>query len=152
MPASYPRDRSACMSQEGPSDCRFRIPGGVLQHHPERDVRFPYIYRISTHALVHSPDHFKTILIRVVDTSVEARIRNAQFVDSLSVPLGPNSLMDKHGTLFDILNTAPIYNYNISFLGLQELEPGTILFARPLREDGIYHEENDLVETWCLDG
>jgi hypothetical protein len=107
MPASYPRDRSACMSQEGPSDCRFRIPGGVLQHHPERDVRFPYIYRISTHALVHSPDHFKTILIRVVDTSVEARIRNAQFVDSLSVPLGPNSLMDKHGTLFDILNTVP---------------------------------------------
>jgi len=33
-----------------------------------------------------------------------------------------------------------------------ELEPGTILFARPLREDGIYREEDDIAESWCLDG
>jgi len=26
------------------------------------------------------------------------------------------------------------------------------LFARPLREDGDYQEEDDIVESWCLDG
>jgi len=102
MPASYPADRSTCMSKEGPADPRFRILGGVLQYHPERDGRFPYLYRIPTHALVHSPHHIKTILIRIVNTSVEARIRCAQFDKTLSVPLGPNALMDKYGTLSDI--------------------------------------------------
>lgn len=38
------------------------------------------------------------------------------------------------------------------FIGLLELEPGTILFARPLRKDGIYLEEHDIVVSWCLDG
>jgi hypothetical protein len=98
MPASYPRDRSACMSQEGPPDSRFHIPGGILLHHPKRDNRFPYLYRVSSHSLVHSPEQFNVILVRVVDTSVDARILNAQFIESLSVPLGPNSLMDEHGT------------------------------------------------------
>jgi hypothetical protein len=45
-----------------------------------------------------------------------------------------------------------IYSVNDTFIGLLELEPGTILFARPLREDGIYMEENDIAESWCLDG
>lgn len=40
----------------------------------------------------------------------------------------------------------------LNFSGLFELEPGTIVFARPLREDGIYKEEDDIVEGWCLDG
>jgi len=31
------------------------------------------------------------------------------------------------------------------------MKPGTILFARPLREDGNYREEDDIVESWCLD-
>jgi hypothetical protein len=26
------------------------------------------------------------------------------------------------------------------------------LFARPLRKDGIYSEEDDIAESWCLDG
>jgi hypothetical protein len=99
MPALYPADLSACMHQEGPSDHRFRIPEGVLLYHPQRDIRFPYLYRISTHALVHSPNHFKTILIRIVDTSVKARIHSAQFDNTLSVPLGPNSLMKEYGTV-----------------------------------------------------
>ena len=37
-------------------------------------------------------------------------------------------------------------------IGLVELEPGTLLFARPLREDGIYQEEDDIAQAWCLDG
>ena len=90
------------MSQEGPSNPRFCVTEGVLQYHARRDARFPYLYCISTHALVHSPDHFKTILIRIVNTSVEAQIRCAQFDNSLSVPLGPNSLMNKYGTLLEI--------------------------------------------------
>lgn len=85
------------MSQEGPSDLRFRIPGGFLQYHPQRDARFPYLYRIPTHALVHSPDYFTTILIHIVDTSVDARITHARFLETLSVPLGPNTLMDGYG-------------------------------------------------------
>jgi hypothetical protein len=102
MPATYPADCSTFMSRDGPADPRFRILGGVLQYHPKRDSRFPYLYRIPTHTLVHSPDQIKTILIRVVDTSVEARICSAQFDKTLSVPLGPNGLMNKYGTLSEI--------------------------------------------------
>src|SRR6266567_8221447 len=36
--------------------------------------------------------------------------------------------------------------------GLFELESGAILFARPLRKDGNYREEDDIVESWCLNG
>ena len=75
----------------------FQIPGGILQYNPERDARFPYIYEIPTHALVHSPEYIKKILIHVVDTSIEARIGHARFEKSLSVPLGPNANMDNHG-------------------------------------------------------
>ena len=86
MPATYPTDRSDFMSPEGPSDTRFRIQEGVLLYHPKRDARFPYIYRISSHALVHSPAHIRIILIRVVDTSIDARISRAQFDKTLSLP------------------------------------------------------------------
>jgi hypothetical protein len=99
MPATYPVDLTTYMDQEGPTDRQFRIMGGALLYHPKCDGRFPYLYRIQMHALVHSPDHFRTILIHVVDTSVEARIRRAQFENLLSVPLGPNALMKNYGTL-----------------------------------------------------
>ena len=94
---TYPHDRSSCMRKEGPIDRRFQIPGGILQYRPERDGRFPYIYKIPTHALVHSPKYIKTILIRVVDTSIKARIAQAKFEKMLSVPLGPNAHMDNNG-------------------------------------------------------
>ena len=98
MPMTYPVDCSTYMSKEGPGDPRFHISGGVLQYHPKRDSRFPYLYRIPTHALVHSPDYIKVILIHVVDTSLEARVRRAEFDKTLSVPLGPNALMHEYGT------------------------------------------------------
>jgi len=100
MPSIFPKDRSACMSKDGPLDPRFRIPDGELLYHSERDARFPYIYRVPTHALVHSPEHVRIILIHVVDTSVEARIRRGQFAKTLSVPLGPNKLMEEYGMIF----------------------------------------------------
>ena len=40
----------------------------------------------------------------------------------------------------------------LSIIGLVELEPGTLLFTRPLREDGTYQEEDDIAQAWCLDG
>lgn len=98
MPSSYPIDRNTCMSLEGPSDPRFRVRGGCLQYHPMRDSRFPYIYSLSTHALVHSPQYIKKILIHIVDTSPEARIKRAKFDRTLSVPLGPDALMKEYGT------------------------------------------------------
>lgn len=97
MPDFYPIDRTTCMNEEGPSDPRFRVHGGRLQYHPMRDSRFPYLYSVPTHALVHSPQYIKTILVHIVNTSCEARIECAKFDCTLSVPLGPNALMKEHG-------------------------------------------------------
>jgi len=47
---------------------------------------------------VPSYAHLKTILIHIVDTSMDARTRSAQFNETLSVPLGPDAHMDKYGT------------------------------------------------------
>ena len=94
---TYPKDRSLCMRMEGPIDPRFQVPSGTLLYIPERDARFPYIYEIPTHALVHSPKYIKTILIHIVDTSLDARITCATFEKTLSVPLGPNKNMDGNG-------------------------------------------------------
>jgi hypothetical protein len=97
MPASYPIDRTSFMNKEGPSDPRFHVHGGCLQYLPTRDSRFPYLYSLPTHALVHSPQYIKLILIHIVDTSLKARIERAMFDHTLSVPLGPNALMKEYG-------------------------------------------------------
>ena len=152
MAIHYPNDRTTCMDENGPRDARFRVPGGHLQYLHTRDSRFPYLYALPTHALVHSSEYIKKILIHIVDTSKEARIKCAKFDDTLSVPLGPNALMKEYGMLFSFRLSIQIYSYNYMFIGLLELEPGTILFARPLREDGIYSEEDDIAQAWCLDG
>lgn len=94
---TYPRDRATCMSEEGPRDPQFRVPGGTLLYKPERDTRFPYIYEIPTHTLVHSPKYIKRILIHVVDTSIDARKACANYESKLSVPLGPNNYMENCG-------------------------------------------------------
>ena len=94
---TYPIDRFSCMTNDGPTDPRFQIPGGTLLYNAERDVRFPYIYKISSHALVHSPQYIQTILIHVAETAIEARVARANFETSLSVPLGPDAIMDKYG-------------------------------------------------------
>ena len=148
--SAYPIGRSSCMTNNEPVDRRFQIHGGTLKYKAERDARFPYIYQITTHALVHAPEHFRTILIHIVDTSEEALVARAKFEKSLSVPLGPDALMDNYGQFRNFIS----FGYLISPLniGLFELEPGTVLFARPLTEDGIYHEEDDIVEAWCMDG
>ncbi len=142
------------MSKEGPTDPRFQIPGGTLLYHPERDERFPYLYEIPSHILVHSPEYIKKILIRVMDTSIDARKALATFEKTLSVPLGPDADMTNYGPSISLIDN--LFKQPSQFCwrnaGLFELEPGTILFARPLTKDGIYLEENDVVESWCLEG
>lgn len=100
---AYPRDRLTCMSKEGPMDQRFQIPGGTLQYKPQRDSRFPYLYKVPTHSLVHSPEHIKTILIHIVDTSIKAREARAKYETKLSVPLGPNANMDNYGQFSSLI-------------------------------------------------
>lgn len=97
-PVTYPIDRNSCMNEEGPTDSRFRVRGGNLQYLPTRDSRLPYLYSLPTwHALVHSPQYIKKILIYIVDTSPKARIERAKFDHTLSVPLGPDALMNEYG-------------------------------------------------------
>ena len=97
MSTSYPTDCTTYMNKDGPSDPRFRVDGGHLEYLPKHDSRFPYIYSVPTHALVHSPLYIKKILIHIVDTSHKARVKCAKFDRTLSVPLGPNALMKEYG-------------------------------------------------------
>lgn len=94
---SYPRDRSTVMSKDGPTNPLFQVSNGKLLYNPNRDARFPYIYEVATHALLHS-QHITRIFVHIVDTSLEARVGRAEFEKKLSVPLGPNALMEKYGT------------------------------------------------------
>ena len=115
MVPAYPKDRTTCMIKDGPVDPRFQVPGGTLRFKPERDSRFPYIYEIPTHALVHSPKYIKTILIHIVDTSIEARKVRAKFEFTLTVPLGPNACMENHGTLTQYCMSNSVYLFYIPF-------------------------------------
>ena len=85
------------MIKDGPTDHRFKIHGGTLLYNTERDAHFPYIYKVDTHALVHSTEYIKTILIHIVDTSINARMTRATFAQTLSVPLGPDAVMNEYG-------------------------------------------------------
>ena len=100
----YPPDCSSYMTNDGPMDHHFQIPGGTLQYNAKRDGRFPYIYKIKTHSLVHAPKYVKTILIHVVDTAIEARVSRAKFEKTLSVPLGPNVVMDDYGLFPNLIS------------------------------------------------
>jgi hypothetical protein len=111
MPNCYPVNRISCMNQEGPIDSRFRVNGGHLLYLPTRDSRFPYLYSLPTHSLVHSPQYFKKILIHIVDTSCDARMERAKFDCMLSVPLGPNALMKEYGKFFYAYLSISIYIY-----------------------------------------
>ena len=105
MAAVDPPDPFICMREDGPIDARFRVPGGELQYSSQRDARLPYLYKVATHTLVHNPKFLTTIIVHVVDTSVDARIERAKFANTLSVPLGPNILMKKYGNWIFLINT-----------------------------------------------
>ena len=100
MAAVDPTEHFTCMCKDGPTDTRFHVPGGELLYSSQRGARFPYLHKVSTRTLVHKPEFLTTILVHVVDTSVDARIERAKFTNTLSVPLGPNILMKKYGNCF----------------------------------------------------
>jgi len=108
MAAVDPPDPFICMREDGPIDTRFRVAGGELLHSRQRDARFPYLYKVPTHTLVHDPKYLTKIIVHVVDTSVDARIERAKFANTLSVPLGPNILMKKYGNWIFLNNTQPL--------------------------------------------
>jgi hypothetical protein len=111
MDPHLPLEPSSYMNKEGPKDTRFHIPNGKLLYDAKRNARLPYIYEISTHSLVHSPQHIKKILIHVVDPSENARTARANFESTLVVPLGPNNLMVKYGQCIrQLIIFVPLYN------------------------------------------
>ena len=85
------------MNKDGPSNTGFQLQGGDLQYLPTQDYCFPYIYSLPSHTLVHSSEYVEKILVYIVDTSYEAHIKQAKFDHTLSVSLGPNSLMKEYG-------------------------------------------------------
>ena len=97
MDPNLPCECSSYMNKEGPANHQFQIPNGKLLYNPNRNASLPYIYEIPSHALVHSPQHIKRVLIHIVDPSEKARIAQANFESTLKVPLGPNNLMAKYG-------------------------------------------------------
>ena len=69
MLALYPIDCTTYMNKDSPNNPQLWVHGGHLQYLPMRDSRFPYLYSVPTHALVHSPQYIKKILIHIVNTS-----------------------------------------------------------------------------------
>ncbi|KAF8220140.1 hypothetical protein L208DRAFT_1542742 [Tricholoma matsutake] len=70
----------------------LEVLGGMLLYDVNQDSRFPYIFQVNSHPLVHdrdplSPGH---ILVYIQDMSVEGLKALETFEASLEVPLGPD--------------------------------------------------------------
>lgn len=76
------------------------VPGGVLLHHPNRDIHLPQIYVVPTHP--HFPDrqpgHPGRMLVMIQDQSEEVLEAQAVWEAKLEVPLGPDAEMPDLGT------------------------------------------------------
>lgn len=99
MPALYPTDRSVCMNCNSPTNHHYQVSGGELQYSKECDTHFPYLYAMQAHTLIHSSKYIKKILVHIVDTSINAHVACFKFAKTLSVPLGPDALMETYGWL-----------------------------------------------------
>lgn len=103
MPKLYPPDKSEYMRADGPKDKRFVVDHGRLVYDKRRDGRFPYIYEVSSHPLVHNTQAVKRILVYMIDTDPAALKKLADWEDTLGIPLGPDAYMNEHGKLPPIL-------------------------------------------------
>ena len=97
MPTAYPADKARCMCIDGPEDKRFVVDGGCLVYDEHRDERFPYLYEVPSHPLVHNTVAVKRILVYVIETDPAALKCRAAWEDTLCVPLGPDAAMAQHG-------------------------------------------------------
>jgi hypothetical protein len=92
----YPSDKTRRMAHS-PSDPLKIVKDGLLWFHKNRDERFPYIYKVDSHPLVHNTDVIKHIYVYVEDTRTEAMHAKRLFEQDLKVPLGPDRTMAGHG-------------------------------------------------------
>ena len=66
MPITYPADKTQCMRCDGPEDKRFAVNGRCLVYDEHRDERFPYLYEVPSHPLVHDTVAVKHILVYII--------------------------------------------------------------------------------------
>ena len=86
------------MLESGPPDPDLVVKDGILLFHPQRDSRFPYLYRVQSHPLVDEmldKTAIKNILVYIQDTEPSALKHLLDFENTLFVPLGPDESM--HG-------------------------------------------------------
>lgn len=122
----YPAHWKTCMDENGPGDKAFRVPDGKLLYHPGRDSRFPYIYEMQSHPLDPTPKVRKRILVYVIDTSEANLVKLHNWENSLSVPLGPDSLINSYGGCFCVF----VDQINNFAIGLHRVDSSAALFAR----------------------
>jgi hypothetical protein len=91
------------MRADGPTDKRFVVDHGCLVYYERCDKRFPYLYEVSSHPLVHNTQAVKRILVYIIDTDPAALKTIADWEDTLGIPLGPDATMDEHGKFLSIL-------------------------------------------------
>jgi hypothetical protein len=93
----YPSDKTRRMAHAS-SDPLKIVKDGELFFHKNRDERFPYIYKVESHPLVHNTDVIKNIYVYIQDTRTEAMHAKRIFEKDLKVPLDPDRTMAFHGT------------------------------------------------------
>ena len=87
MPTLYPPDKSEYMRADGPKDKRFVVDHGSLVYCKRRDARFPYLYEVSSHPLVHNTEAVKRILVYIIDTDPAALKTLADWEETLGIPV-----------------------------------------------------------------
>ena len=103
--ARYPPDGTEFMRKNGPIDEQYIVPDADLIILERRDARFYYVYRLRNlhpHIKLNKimPDASKYIdetWVYIVNTSPEQQKKRFEFEETLSVPIGPDSLMDDIG-------------------------------------------------------
>jgi hypothetical protein len=101
----YPLDGKEFMRKNGPIDEQYAVPDADLIILERRDVRFYYVYRLRTphpHIELNEimPDASKYVnetWVYIVNTSPKEQKKRFEFEETLSVPIGPDSLMDELG-------------------------------------------------------
>lgn len=92
----YPSTRTAVHNFQIPADKRFCVKNGTPVRCENRDIRFPKVWKVEDHPLVHG-SYTETIWVILVDTSDEGRAAASKFESTLTTPLGPDALMKEFG-------------------------------------------------------
>jgi hypothetical protein len=98
----YPLDGKEFMRKNGPINEQYVVPDADLIILEWRDVCFYYVYRLRTpHPHIEiMPDASKYVnetWVYIVNTSPKEQKKRFEFEETLSVPIGPDSLMDELG-------------------------------------------------------